>query len=65
MEIKGVFKFEIMINVLVLSVSFEYLCYGPTAIIKMSTLSARVEFRRQNLTSTDVRFRRLHSITAL
>ena len=39
------FSFEIIINVLVSSVSFEYLCYWSTAI--------RIDFSRQNLTSTD------------
>ena len=34
-----------------LSASFEYLCYGSTAIIFFYSISAGVDFRRQNLTS--------------
>ena len=41
MEIKGIFQFEIIINVLALSASFEYLCYGSTAIRNTVTLTAR------------------------
>ena len=53
METEGIFKFEIIINV---SDSFENLCYGSTAILNMfSSYSAWTDFRRQNLTSTDVR----------
>ena len=48
-----------------LSDLFEYLCYGSTAIRNMFTLTARMDFSRQNLTSTDVRFWRLKSIPAL
>ena len=33
MEKKGFFHFEMIINVLDLSASFEYLCYGSTAVI--------------------------------
>ena len=51
---------------LALSDAFEYLCYGSTAIRNIFTLySAGIDFTRQNLTSTDVRFRRLKSIPAL
>ena len=31
-QIKRLSKFEVIINVLVLSASFEYLCYGSTTI---------------------------------
>ena len=42
---------------LAFSVSFEYLCYGSTAIIiSYYSFSAAIYFRRQNLTSKDVRF---------
>ena len=43
-------------SLLALSDSFEYLCYGSTAIINSFTLySAGIDFFL-NLTSTDVRF---------
>ena len=56
------FQLEIIINFLVLSASFEYLCYGsrPLEIFTLSVLgslkgfnhySAGIDFRRQNLTS--------------
>ena len=46
--------------------SFEYLCYGSTAIRNMfNPYSAGIDFSRQNLTFTDVRSRRLKSIPAL
>ena len=53
---KGFFQFEIIINVLVSSASFEYtyLCYEYVAIINI--FSAGIGIRRQNLMSTDVRF---------
>ena len=36
--------------------SFKYLCYASKAIINMFTLfRSRIDFIRQNLTSTDVR----------
>ena len=42
---------------LALSDSFEYLCYGPTAIRNiLYSYSAGIDFCCQNLTSTDVRF---------
>ena len=42
---------------LALSDSFEYLCYGSTAIKNIFySYSAGIDFCRQNLTSTDVRF---------
>ena len=41
---------------LALCASFEYLCHGSTAIIIILILcSAGIVFRRQNLTSVDVR----------
>ena len=46
---------------LALSDSFEYLCYGSTAITNIFTF----DFSRQDLTSTDVRSRQLKSIPAL
>ena len=54
---------------LALSDSFEYLCYGSTAIRNIFTLTVRrssldIDFRRENLKSTDVRLRRLKSISA-
>ena len=58
--------FEIIIHVLALSTSFEYLYYGSTAIIIIfCSFSTGIDFRRQNLSSTDVRFWRLKSIPAL
>ena len=41
MDIKDFFQLEIMINVLALSASFEYLCYGSTDIINILTLTVR------------------------
>ena len=42
---------------LTLSALFEYLCCESTGIIDIVTLySAGIDVRRQNLTSTDVRF---------
>ena len=43
--------------------SFEYLCYRSTAIIKQFFQCG--DFRREYLTSTEVRFWRLKSIPAL
>ena len=65
---KEIFQFEIIIIVLFsFSYSFEYLCYGSTAIrfFFPCSYSAGIDFSRQNLTSTDVRFWRLKSIAAL
>ena len=51
---------------LAFSDSFEYLCYGSTANRNIFYFySAGIDFSRQNLTSTDVRFCRLKSIPAL
>ena len=44
------------ISQLALSVSFEYLCYGSTAIRNILSYSAGTVFIRKNLTSVDVRF---------
>ena len=42
---------------LAISDSINYLCYGSTAIMNNFTLyDAGIDFSRQNLTSTDVRF---------
>ena len=48
------FQLAILTNVLViaLSASFEYLCYGSTAITNIYPFSAGTVFIRQNLTST-------------
>ena len=35
------------------SASFEYLCYGSTAIVNILFFSAAIVFRRQILTSKD------------
>ena len=62
-----VFRFEIIITVSVSSFRFIWLpmlwVYGHYTYIYSS--SAGIDFRRQNLTSTDVRFWRLKSIPAL
>ena len=51
-ETKGVFQFEIIINVLVSSFRFfEYLCYGSTAFIKVSRFQCEIDFRRQRLSA--------------
>ena len=48
---------------LALPASFEQLCFGSTAIIHLYiNFSTGIDFRRQNLTSVDVRFWRLKSI---
>ena len=52
---------------LALSASFEYLCCGSTAIINVLFVSVWGPSinKRQNLTSTDVRFRRIKLVSAL
>ena len=40
-ETEGFFQFEIIINALVVSASYEYLCYGSTIIINIFTLTVR------------------------
>ena len=68
METKGFFRFEITINGLVSSFRFIliihvlWVCDHYIYIISFSTGG---DFRRQNLTSTDVRFWHLKSIPAL
>ena len=59
--------FEIVINVLVRSFRFIWIpmLWVYDDYTYFSCYSARIEFRRQNLTSTDVRFWRLKSIPAL
>ena len=51
METKGYFQFEIIINVLALSDSFEYLCYGSMTAIR------NILFVLVPKTFTDVRFK--------
>ena len=50
---------------LALSALFENLFYGSTATINILLFGAGVDFRRQNLTSIDVKFGRPKSIPAL
>ena len=51
---------------LALSASFEYLCYESTANINNLILSVRgSSLYVRNLTSTDVRFRRIKTVPAL
>ena len=66
METKGFFYFEIIINVLYSSFRFIRIpMLWSAAIIKMNNyFSVGIVFRRQNLTSIDVRFWRLKSIPA-
>ena len=45
--------------------SFEYLCHASTTIRNILLYSVGIDFSRQNLTFTDVRFWRLKSILAL
>ena len=63
----GFFYFEIVIDVLVSSFWFIWIpmlwVYGHHNFFNSS--SAGIDFRRQNLTSTDVRFWRLKSTPAL
>ena len=64
---RGVFQFEIIINIIVSSFRFIWIpmlwVYGHYNYVY--SFSAGVDFRRQNLTSADVRFWRLKSIPAL
>ena len=64
---KGFFQFEIIINVLVTSSCFIWipmlLVYAHFKYVYF--YSAGIDFGRQNLTSTDVRFWRLKAIPAL
>ena len=54
METKGFIQFEIIINVLALSDSFEYLCYGSTAITNIfNSVSAGIVFIREHLPYKD------------
>ena len=59
---KCVETFLIMKN---LSIRFEYLCYAPTAITIYHSFSAGINFRQQNLTAIDIRFRRLKTVPVL
>ena len=64
METKGFFPFEIITNVLVISFRFFWI---PMLLLvsghckHLLSFSAGIDFRRQNLTSMDVRFLRLKS----
>ena len=49
---------------LIIFALFEYICHGSTAITNILILPS-IDFRRQNMTSTDGRFWRLKSIPAL
>ena len=59
---------------LALSALFEYLCFGSTAIINILFFTAGIDLRDDNLTSMDVqfhltsvevRFKRLKSVSTL
>ena len=67
METKGFFQFEIVRYFLVSSFCFTWIpmlwVYGH--YIYFYSYSAGINFRRQNLTTTDVRFWRLKSVPAL
>ena len=54
-ENKGVFfNFKPSeMTLLALSGSFEYMCYGSAAILNVYSFNAWIDFRRQNLTSTN------------
>ena len=57
MGTKGFFNLKSsLMSSLDLPASFEYLCLGSTAIKIFNYFSAGTDFRRQNLTSVDVRF---------
>ena len=64
---KGYFQFKIFINVLVSSFWFIWIpvLWGYDHYKYFDSYSARIDFRHQNLMSTDVRFWRLKSILAL
>ena len=63
---KGYFQFEININVLVTSLRFIwYYVMGLRPVEIFNSYSAVIDFSRQNLTFTDVRFWRLKTIPAL
>ena len=62
-----IFRFEIIINILVSVFRFIWIpmlwVYGHYKYL--NSYSVGIDFRRQNLTSVDVRFWRLKSIPAL
>ena len=60
MEIKGFFQFEIIINGLVSTIALVVLVYDFYKVFNY--FSAGTVFRRQNLTSLDVRLLRLKSV---
>ena len=66
-RVPALFVFEIIINILVCSFWFIWIpmlwVYGQQKYFH--SYSAGIDFSRQNLTSTDVRFWRLESIPAL
>ena len=60
MQIKGFFfNLKSQMSHLTLLSSFEYLCYGSTTIISLTSFSAGIDFRRENLMGIDVRCCRL------
>ena len=65
MEIKDLFLFEIIINVLVSLLHIENLCYWLTAIIIMLLLRCEIDFRRQSPDVYTRQILRLKSIPAL
>ena len=64
---KGFFQFEILTNVLVSSFCFVWMLKSRVCghLKCFYSLSAETVFRRQNLTSLDVRFWRLKTVPAL
>ena len=64
---KGFFQFDIIINVLVSSFWFIliHMLWFCGHYTFFNSFSAGIDFRRQNLTSTDVRFWRLKTVPAL
>ena len=54
---QGLYQFEIIINALVSSFCFIWICYGYTAIV--NSFSAGIVFIRNNLTYSYVRFWRI------
>ena len=64
METRGLFLIWNHHNVLVICFTWILICFGSTVIKNkyVYSFSAVIDFRRQNLTSADVRFWRLKSI---
>ena len=67
METKRFFQFAILINVLVsyFPILWKLILWNNGHCKYIYSYCAGIDFRRQNLTSTDVRFRRLNLIPAL